>query len=650
MISRSTGAICKPPGPVGAHRPARLTAETRRRNLNQKIAKLDSSAKTVVIRRAPAVRQHRPLHLHSIREPVLRPRRPVRQENKMALKPPNKPVSEIRVLLSQCFRPWGVEDEYNTYMLSYEGANFSTLDGIWAPRGVCNEIATHFIANNIPVHTVVLDNPTLDEFRDECRKGYDIIGVSSMTMTIKKARKMIETAKEACPSAVTMVGGYVAVTPGVENIGADYVCREEGANFIRRFLGLPPVERYRNPPRVAVMQRATIMNDAIPSPLHQWYHLSLGLGCHRGCHFCASSHYYYKRYLPLLKTGEEVYQAVIESSEGLPSRRFAIFEDNFTFHKKRNRELWELAREELERPFFFFSFNELKSTSEYEPEMLAEMGCEVIFLAVETRAPDSTFFNKSKLGGLDRDEIRCLFARLHEAGIQTVAATIVAGTDDHTYGQYWDDLDFNISLEPTYSQMAPAIAMPGTGYWNQCLEEGRIRVDFQSPDFDLRDWTMVGSDFWMAQRPKHTGRLETALQVLNAFVTESYELGPDLFRVFAIKHHAAKKYRNSKSKLLRRKAELYAEECYRALPFLHLGARRGYGVKNPKVRQWIDQLRKDVIRFSGEPTPEMKEWTGELVLIAKREIKRKRLAVPDVRVEAVSTRREYNAPAADTPS
>jgi hypothetical protein len=189
----------------------------------------------------------------------------------MARKSLSKPVGEVRVLLSQCFRPWGIDDEYNTKFLTYEGSNFSILDGIWAVRGVCNEVATHFIASNIPVYTMVLDNPSLQEFRDECRKGYDIIGVSSMTMTIKKVKKMIETAREACPSAVTMVGGYVTVTPGVEEVGADYICREEGANFIRSFLGLPPVDKYRNPPGLAVAPRTTIMNDAVPSPLWNWY-------------------------------------------------------------------------------------------------------------------------------------------------------------------------------------------------------------------------------------------------------------------------------------------------------------------------------------------------------------------------------------------
>jgi hypothetical protein len=83
---------------------------------------------------------------------------------------------------------------------------------------------------------------------------------------------------------------------------------------------------------------------------------------------------------------------------------------------------------------------------------------------------------------------------------------------------------------------------------------------------------------------------------------------------------------------------------------LHLGSKKGFGVRNPKVRRWINQLKKDVIRLSGEPTPEMKERTHELARIAKREIKRRRRSLGDVRVEAVPMRTEYNVPPADMPT
>ena len=43
-----------------------------------------------------------------------------------------------------------------------------------------------------------------------------------------------------------------------------------------------------------------------------------------------------------------------------------IFEDNFSIHKKRNMELMEFAEQEVDKPFFFFSFNELASTSTYD--------------------------------------------------------------------------------------------------------------------------------------------------------------------------------------------------------------------------------------------------------------------------------------------
>jgi len=76
----------------------------------------------------------------------------------------------------------------------------------------------------------------------------------------------------------------------------------------------------------------------------------------------------------------------------------------------------------------------------------------------------------------------------------------------------------------------------------------------------------------------------------------------------------------------------------------------GHKTRSGFDRGWINQLKKDVIRLSGEPTPEMKEQTHELERTARREIKGKRRALPDVRVEAVPVRTEYNAPPADMPT
>ena len=60
----------------------------------------------------------------------------------------------------------------------------------------------------------------------------------------------------------------------------------------------------------------------------------------------------------------------MDASVGLEERRFTFFEDNFSIHKKRNMELMEFAEKEVEKPFFFFTFNEIASTFTYKPEDL----------------------------------------------------------------------------------------------------------------------------------------------------------------------------------------------------------------------------------------------------------------------------------------
>lgn len=548
-----------------------------------------------------------------------------------------------KVLLSQVFKPWGIDDEYNTRLLNYEafGSNFSNQDGIWSPRGVCNEIANHFIAANIEAPTVVLDNPTLKSFKAECKKGgYKYIGISSMTMTIKKVKAMIEAAREVAPKAKIVLGGYITQTPGVDELDVDYICREEGSRFFRKLLGEPMNFKYKNPPRVPLVGKSTIFNEALPHPFYNYYFLSLGLGCTRGCHFCSSSAYYDKKYIPLLKTGEDVFNAIMDSSEGLKERKFAIFEDNFTMHKKRNMELWELAREEVDKPIFTFSFNEISATSKYDPEVLAEMGCEVMFVGVETQSQNTTYFNKSKHGNLSKRQIREMFASLHDAGVQTVAASIITGTDEHTAIGYWKDLFFHLSLRPTWSQMAPAIAMPGTGFWSQCETEGRININFSDPNMDLKEWTAVASGYKLSNTFKNLSTFEVAVHVINAYVWDHYLLGPDFFRTYAIKLHAARKYKNSPKKVLKAKAEIQARECYEVLPFFYVGERRDGGLPL-HVRAWIGIMRRRIERSFGKPTSDMRDKAEEYAKLAARERKSNAelLGTP---VEAKTRRTEYN--------
>lgn len=115
-----------------------------------------------------------------------------------------------KILLTNAFAPWGVDDEFTTRELKYEGVhtNFTRMQGIFSPRGFVTNPATHFIACNIDSPCVVLDSPGLESFKNELKNNYDYLGISFLTCEFPKVKKMIEIAKEVAPWTKIVIGGY----------------------------------------------------------------------------------------------------------------------------------------------------------------------------------------------------------------------------------------------------------------------------------------------------------------------------------------------------------------------------------------------------------------------------------------------------------
>ena len=85
-------------------------------------------------------------------------------------------------------------------------------------------------------------------------------------------------------------------------------------------------------------------------------------------------------------------------------------------------------------------------------------------------------------------------------------------------------------------------------------------------------------------------------------------------------------------------------DLYNGIPLMMLAENKKLGLKKP-VRQWIEQLRKEVERFCGKPNSEMMERYHELYPIALREYKKSKdyfhpLGNPPV--EAYLRRTVYN--------
>ena len=91
--------------------------------------------------------------------------------------------------------------------------------------------------------------------------------------------------------------------------------------------------------------------------------------------------------------------------------------------------------------------------------------------------------------------------------------------------------------------------------------------------------------------------------------------------LFRSKLKGAKRYRNSKRKILRSKAQIHKSDLYNGLPLMMLAEKKELGLKKP-ARQWIEKLRKEVERFCGKPNGEMMDRYHELYPIALREYRR----------------------------
>jgi len=200
-----------------------------------------------------------------------------------------------KVLLSSVFKPFAKDSIYGRADSKIElyHNQITKYQGIFSIRSHMNSFGLHAIANNIGAPATVLDFPTLERFRDELKKGYDIIGIGSIIPNFQKVKRMVEEARKISPRSTIVVGGFCATLPDIEKIlDVDYVCVGEGISFMRGLLGEDPEFEFKNP-RVFHEDREFL---GVPIRGVRYPHIVVGLGCSYGCelwgwavHMAASS-------------------------------------------------------------------------------------------------------------------------------------------------------------------------------------------------------------------------------------------------------------------------------------------------------------------------------------------------------------------------
>ena len=251
---------------------------------------------------------------------------------------------------------------------------------------------------------------------------------------------------------------------------------------------------------------------------------------------------------------------------------------------------WERNPEALERLdwFGFGSIDHIgKFAQEYGWDAIAETGIGTIFIGVESKFAGEHGYDK-------RDEIdaREVFQRLHSMGIRTIGAWM-CGWDWHDHTNVHEDLNYFVSLYPTYQQLTRVSPFPGTALWERLKDEGRI---YDVPWEDVHFWS--GAQKNVAFEPHETLNL----------TEHGYDLlyrtwGPSLLRRLDVQLSGYSFCLQSDNPVLRRHRSRFLKNQSGLLWTVLRSMDRfaPNGVVRRRVRK-IDEKYRAII---GEPTPVM---------------------------------------------
>jgi radical SAM superfamily enzyme YgiQ (UPF0313 family) len=470
-----------------------------------------------------------------------------------------------RVLLSTVHRPLGVETDVCTPNIQAEmyHAQVTRAQGIFSIRAECTGWGLDFIAANLEAPTTVLHYPTHRRFLRELRRGYDYVGIGFVMCTYPKALEMCRWVREAAPQTRIVLGGYGTVLEECDHF-ADFVCREEGVGFFKRLLGEKPVEHFAMPTitrKLKVMSVATRPEAILPT----------GLGCSRGCDFCCTSHFFDRRMVPLLRTGEEIHRAMLAVDiPGSPVRNIGVIDEDFLADRRRIEPLIRLNAGVLDKPILFSCLTSLMSLTQYTTDELISMGLSGVWVGVESKHADYP-----KLKNIDPPT---QIAQLQNAGIATLTSMIV-GYDWHDEQTVEEDFRYVLSLKPTFSQAMIYSPCPKTPLYKRLLEEDRLL------DVPLK----YHDGFHALFKHPHLSSERLEQLVLEFFRREYEALGPSVCRMLDVQLRGFEALRDREDPLFRRRADTCRDLALEIYPLLKIAIRRA---PTEQLRRSLSEMKQ----------------------------------------------------------
>ncbi len=495
-----------------------------------------------------------------------------------------------RVLLATPVTPYPIQPWHDT-PTDIMRQRFMKGQGIFTHEGHMHLAGPFIIAQNISAPATVLDHPTMENWIDEIKKGYDYVGISALTPNLESVMEMCRMVRKHSPKSEIILGGFVA-----QSVGAyypeeewrkltDHIVLGDGVRWFRQFLG----DDVNAPVRQHFLPRCAF--GTVPW-LNKWPEgettaLIAAVGCANGCDFCTTTtHFGGKRHL--LVTAEQVKNEIKMWQKHKPGTHYIIYEED----QDRNfiNEVGRLMREDSELDFSQFSITILTSinTLSTYPDLdeLAHDNVRHIFIGLESKFAPDHGYNKRK------GDAREIFHALYARGIGTTVGWM-CGFDFHTRETMEEDFQYFLSCEPPTAQLTRVTPYPGTPLYNRLKEEGRIKP-FKWEDVSFYGGGMIH---------KHLYEHEIMEFIRKGDERLFHTWGPSILRMLKLHFNGYERFREYKDERFQQIAEghrLQAFEGYVMIPAMERFAPNG------RVRKMVKELEQRWKHHFGEPSTFMK--------------------------------------------
>ena len=304
----------------------------------------------------------------------------------------------------------------------------------------------------------------------------DLVGITSMTLTIERAQAIAAEARKRC-GAVVVGGAHATLLPEEVMTWADSTVVGEAyftwPQIIKDFAGntLKPI--YQNDGWASLDGIAPI-TDRVISMVDEkrdyWTpYLEITRGCPRNCSFCTAIHVSGRvmRLRPIDEVVDEIQRRGI--------RRFFLTDDNFGLNFRTDPEYCEeLFRALAKLPLKGWTC-QAESIVGLHPDLLKlayEAHLDKFFIGFESVNPG----NRSNLGGKSRgktEEHKEVIRNIHAAGIGVVGL-FVSGFDDDTFATFEATWQFIKESELDSVSITALTPFPLTPLRQQLIEEDRL--------------------------------------------------------------------------------------------------------------------------------------------------------------------------------